>query len=216
MVSERSPACSFTIPLRKNVDLLFWINKKNRIGVSVNSIIISIILRVVLFMHFSDSNHIFRASEQIASLGMEFWKLHTLLGHAYYGTLIQNKMQLTIRLVRVQRPKIPLLQQKGEKMTHQLDTTGLLYALYITMLAYVFCKIFYQSTTFINFLNDLGYFIAAVPQLYINHHMNIVHHVSFTTIFYKIANICIGKISEADWITTINDDTNPLLLFSNV
>lgn len=175
-------------------DLLFWMNKKNRIGVSVNSIIISIILRVILFIHFSDSNHVFRTFEQIASIGMEFWKLHTLLGYEYHGTLIQNKMRLTIRLVRVQHRSSTLLQQKGEKLTHELDTTALLYTLCIALPAYIFCtNVFYQSTS-IDFLNDFGCFIVAVPQLYINHHMKIVHHVSFATLFYKIVNICIDNV----------------------
>lgn len=184
-------------------------NKKNRIGVSVNSIIISIILRVILFIHFSDSNHVFRTFEQIASIGMEFWKLHTLLGYEYHGTLIQNKMRLTIRLVRVQHRSSTLLQQKGEKLTHELDTTALLYTLCIALPAYIFCtNVFYQSTS-IDFLNDFGCFIVAVPQLYINHHMKIVHHVSFATLFYKIVNICIGKLSiQKCQSITSNDDTN--------
>ncbi|CAO3634712.1 unnamed protein product [Mucor hiemalis] len=174
-------------------DLLFWMNKKNSIGVSVNSIVISIILRFTLLIRFSDSDHIFRALEHIASMSMEMWKLYTILGYEYHGISIHNKMQLTIRLVRVQHRSNTLLQQKGERITYDLDATALLYTFYITVPAYIFCTIFYQST-FINFLTDFGYLIVAFPQLYINHSMKIVNHVSFNTIFYKVANICIDNM----------------------
>lgn len=171
------------------IDISFWVNKSNSIGVSINSIIINIIIQVISF----NSGSLLKGTIQLVRISIEMWKLYCLFSFEFYWTLMQRqKARFVVKIVRIQHTN--LMIQKGQKMTQSLDATAL------------HCLAFVVTPLFIYFgfsLTKFGCVFMVAPQLYINYKMNMVNHISLNTIIYKSINIIIGK--------SLNEENNEIL-----
>lgn len=161
-------------------DISFWINKSNSIGVSINSIVITILFQVITF----DSHSLLKGTMQLIRISIEVWKLYCLFRFEFYWTLLKKqKARFFIKIVRIQHTN--LMIQKGQRMTQSLDATAL-HCLACIVIPFLF---YFGFSTFLKFASVF----TIAPQLYINYKMNRVDHLSLNTMIYKSINIAIGN-----------------------
>ncbi|KAL9542478.1 hypothetical protein MBANPS3_008594 [Mucor bainieri] len=180
-------------------DIGFYRAKTNRIGISVNSLVVHIAIQATLFLYTMDfSKNAIRGCIQLVHLCVNAWKLNHVWLHEYEWVIEQGSdYGFTIRMARsVTRGKHKLVEQ-GEEKTQQLDTVAFkllavvalpLFTVYnayhyyyhYNMLIYHQLKdVCMEDWTkkvimngLVNFLSIFGPIMAVWPQMYINSKMN--------------------------------------------
>ncbi|OAD03465.1 hypothetical protein MUCCIDRAFT_110329 [Mucor lusitanicus CBS 277.49] len=203
-------------------DIGFYRAKTNRIGISVNSLLIHIAIQATLFMYTMDfSNNAIRGCIQLTHLCVNAWKLNHVWLHHYEWVIEQgSNYGFAIKTVRTAARGKHKLVEQGEARTQQLDAIAFrlltvvavpLFAIYnayhyyyhYNMLVYHQLKNMCMEdwtkkvivNGIVNFLSIFGPIMAVWPQIYINCKMDMVNHISTHTMAYKITNLVVGKLS---------------------
>ncbi|KAG2190938.1 hypothetical protein INT46_002453 [Mucor plumbeus] len=203
-------------------DIWFYKTKTNRIGISVNSIVIHIVIQAILFSYMMDfSNNAIRGCIQLTHLCVNVWKLNHVWLHEYEWMIEQgSNFRFTVKVVHVTtKGKYKLIEQ-GETRTQQLDAIALRFLALIALPIFIVYNayhyyyhynmlIYHQlenmcieewtkkviTNGIVNFLSIFEPFMVIGPQVYINCKMNMVNHVSLNTMIYKNINIVVGKFN---------------------
>jgi hypothetical protein len=203
-------------------DIWFYKTKTNRIGISVNSIVIHIVIQAILFSYMMDfSNNAIRGCIQLTHLCVNVWKLNHVWLHEYEWMIEQgSNFRFTVKVVHVTtKGKYKSIEQ-GETRTQQLDAIALRFLALIALPIFIVYNayhyyyhynmlIYHQlenmcieewtkkviANGIVNFLSIFEPFMVIGPQVYINYKMNTVNHVSLNTMIYKNINIVVGKFN---------------------
>lgn len=182
-------------------DISFWRKKTNGIGVSFNSIIITLTTRIVLLLSTTDIvKNPLSCLTHILYISVDIWKIYRMLTFKYYWNISYFKPSIKV----VSQPKNKMIQL-GEEKTQQLDNIMVRYLILSTPpLFFAYDMYNYQNTSYclsrkiaITTMTDyillFGPLMAIGSQLYMNSQMNLINHTSFYTILYKSINVILGK-----------------------
>jgi hypothetical protein len=182
------------IKLLTFIDISFWKQKKDNIGISVRTLVMNVIFQLITFLYLFDNSE--ATSWMIilssgAGLLIEVWKIKKAMN----VEIIPSQGTLLPYTLKFNSKEVSELEEKTDEYDQQAYTY-LSYVAYPLLICYAIYSMLYNEhkgwysffiNTAVGFVYAFG-FITMTPQLFINYKLKSVSHMPWRTFMYKALN----------------------------